>query len=144
MEHAAYFQRGASSWSWGICLSFCVDPSCRAGAGKEFAHETGLAILQDRHHGRLTPPISALAQRPYVTPLDRKVCNSAIKSPESFDFAAIPKLDKVQVLGLGRCEWIERRETIIAFGPADTGKTPVALVDRLAHHVNVLKRNGES
>nr|WP_302478854.1 hypothetical protein [Paracoccus yeei] len=50
----------------------------------------------------------------------------------------------MQVLGLDRCEWIERRETIIAVGPADTEKTPVALVDRLAHHVNVLKRNGES
>ncbi|ATQ56805.1 hypothetical protein PYTT13_14055 [Paracoccus yeei] len=127
-----------------MCLSFCVDASCRAGAGKEFAHDTGLAILQDQPHVLLTPPISALAQRPYVTPLHRKVCSSAIRSPESFDFAAIPKLDKVQVLGLDRCEWIERRETIIAFGPADTGKTPVALVDRLAHHVNVLKRNGES
>ncbi|AWX94294.1 hypothetical protein DPM13_19120 [Paracoccus mutanolyticus] len=69
---------------------------------------------------------------------------SLARSPESFDFAAIPKLDKVQVLGLGRCEWIERCETIIAFGPADTGKTPVALVDRLAHHVSVLKRNGEA
>jgi hypothetical protein len=46
---------------------------------------------------------------------------------ESFDLAAIPKLNKMQVLELARCEWIERRENVIAFGPSGTGKTHVAL-----------------
>jgi hypothetical protein len=31
-----------------------------------------------------------------------------------YDFAAIPKLNKMQVLELARCEWIERRENVIA------------------------------
>ncbi|MFN7093344.1 MAG: ATP-binding protein, partial [Allorhizobium sp.] len=40
-----------------------------------------------------------------------------VKSLDSFDFAAIPKLNKMQVLELARCEWIERRENVIALGP---------------------------
>lgn len=50
-----------------------------------------------------------------------------VKSLDSFDFAAIPKLNKMQVLELVRCEWIERRENVIALGPSGTGKTHVAL-----------------
>ena len=50
-----------------------------------------------------------------------------VKSLDSFDFAAIPKLNKMQVLELSRCEWIERRENVIALGPSGTGKTHVAL-----------------
>ena len=50
----------------------------------------------------------------------------AVKSLDSFDFAAIPKLNKMQVLELARCEWIERRENVIALGPSGTGKTHVA------------------
>jgi DNA replication protein len=47
----------------------------------------------------------------------------AVKSLDSFDFSAIPKLNKMQVLELARCEWIERRENVIALGPSGTGKT---------------------
>ncbi len=50
-----------------------------------------------------------------------------VKSLDSFDFAAIPKLNKMQVLELARCEWIDRRENVIALGPSGTGKTHVAL-----------------
>jgi len=50
-----------------------------------------------------------------------------VKSLDSFDFAAIPKLNKMQVLELARCEWIGRRENVIALGPSGTGKTHVAL-----------------
>ena len=49
------------------------------------------------------------------------------KSLDSFDFQAIPALNKAQVLELARCEWIERRENVIALGPSGTGKTHVAL-----------------
>jgi len=51
----------------------------------------------------------------------------ASKSLDSFDFKAIPKLNKMQVLQLARCDWIERRENVIALGPSGTGKTHVAL-----------------
>jgi len=50
-----------------------------------------------------------------------------VKSLDSFDFSAIPKLNKMQVLELARCEWIERRENVIALGPSGTGKTHIAL-----------------
>ena len=49
----------------------------------------------------------------------------ATKSFDSFDFKAIPKLNKMQVLA--RCDWIERRENVIARAPSSTGKTHVAL-----------------
>ena len=51
----------------------------------------------------------------------------AIKSLDSFDFKAIPSLNKMQVLDLARCEYIDRRENIIALGPSGTGKTHIAL-----------------
>ncbi|HHX90716.1 MAG TPA: ATP-binding protein [Paracoccus sp.] len=51
----------------------------------------------------------------------------ATKSLDSFDFKAIPKLNKMQVLELARCEWIERRENVIALGPSGTGKTHISL-----------------
>ncbi len=51
----------------------------------------------------------------------------AIKSLDSFDFDAIPSLNKKLVLELARCEFIDRRENVIALGPSGTGKTHVAL-----------------
>lgn len=51
----------------------------------------------------------------------------AAKSLDSFHFAAIPKLNKMQVLELARCDWINRRENVIALGPSGTGKTHVAI-----------------
>ena len=49
-----------------------------------------------------------------------------IKSLGSFQFKAIPSLNKTQVLELTRCEWIERRENVIALCPSGTGKTHLA------------------
>ena len=49
------------------------------------------------------------------------------KSLDSFDFKAIPKLNKMQTLELARCDWIDRRENVIALGPSGTGKTHIAL-----------------
>lgn len=54
------------------------------------------------------------------------------KSLDTFDFKAIPSLNKSLVLELARCEWIERRESCIALGPAGTGKTHTALALGLA------------
>ncbi|MCB1327983.1 MAG: IS21-like element helper ATPase IstB [Maritimibacter sp.] len=51
----------------------------------------------------------------------------ATKSLDSFDFTAIPSLNKMQVLELARCEWIDRSENVIALGPSGTGKTHVAI-----------------
>jgi DNA replication protein DnaC len=51
----------------------------------------------------------------------------AVKSLDSFDFAVIPVLNKVLVLELARCAYIEQRENVIALGPSGTGKTHLAL-----------------
>ncbi|GHG95072.1 hypothetical protein GCM10010961_28500 [Pseudodonghicola xiamenensis] len=42
---------------------------------------------------------------------------AASKSLDSFDFKAIPKLNKMQVLELARGKWIAQRENVIALGP---------------------------
>ena len=44
------------------------------------------------------------------------------KSLDSFDFKAIPSLNKLLVMELARCEFVTRREHIIALGPSGTGK----------------------
>ena len=51
----------------------------------------------------------------------------AVKNLDSFDFAAIPSLNKLLVLERARCEYVERRENVIALGNSGTGKTHVAL-----------------
>ena len=51
----------------------------------------------------------------------------AVKSLESFEFTALPSLNKTLVLELARSEYIARRENIIAVGNTVTGKTHVAL-----------------
>ena len=56
----------------------------------------------------------------------------AVKSFDTFDFTAIPSLNKMMVLELARCEYILRRENVIALGNSGTGKTHVALALGLA------------
>lgn len=51
----------------------------------------------------------------------------AVKSLDSFDFTALPSLNKMLVLELARCAYIERRENVVALGPSGTGKTHIAL-----------------
>ena len=52
---------------------------------------------------------------------------STVKSLDSFDFKAIPSLNKMLVLELARCDYITRHENIIAVGNSGTGKTHIAL-----------------
>jgi DNA replication protein DnaC len=51
---------------------------------------------------------------------------TAVKSLDSFDFAAIPSLNKTPVLELARSEYATRRENVIAVGNSGTGKTHIA------------------
>ncbi len=50
----------------------------------------------------------------------------AVKSLDTFDFTAIPSVNKSLVMELARCEYIQRRENIIAVGNSGTGKTHMA------------------
>ena len=56
----------------------------------------------------------------------------AVKSFDTFDFTAIPSLNKMLVLELARCEFILRRENVIALGNSGTGKSHAALALGLA------------
>ena len=51
----------------------------------------------------------------------------AVKSLDSFDFLALPSLNKALVLELARSEYVLRRENVIAVGNSGTGKSHVAL-----------------
>ena len=48
----------------------------------------------------------------------------AVKSLDSYDFTALPSLNKALVLELARCEYLARRENVIALGNAGTGLEP--------------------
>lgn len=45
---------------------------------------------------------------------------------EPFDFAAAPSVNKVLILELTRCEYIERRENVLLIGGSGSGKTHLA------------------
>jgi len=49
-----------------------------------------------------------------------------LKTLEDFDFAAQPSLNKVLVAELLRCEFIDRRESVIVIGNPGAGKTHIA------------------
>lgn len=51
----------------------------------------------------------------------------AVKRLDSFEFLALPSLNKALVLELARSEYVVRRENIIAVGNSGTGKTHIAL-----------------
>jgi DNA replication protein DnaC len=56
----------------------------------------------------------------------------ATKSLDTFEFTAIPSLNKMLVLELARCEYVLARQNIIALGNSGTGKTHIALALGLA------------
>ena len=55
-----------------------------------------------------------------------------VKSLDSFDFLAIPSLNKTLVLELARCEFLSRKENLLLLGNSGTGKTHIALALGLA------------
>jgi DNA replication protein DnaC len=67
--------------------------------------------------------------------IDRRIRTAkfpVVKGLDSFDFTAIPSLNKMLVTELARGEYILRRENIIALGNSGTGKSHVALALGLA------------
>ncbi len=74
-----------------------------------------------------------------------------VKSLDSFDFLALPSLNKMLVLELARSDYIERRENIIAVGNSGTGRgshcarprigsLPEGSIGRLHHRVRSRSR----
>ena len=54
-----------------------------------------------------------------------------VKSLETFEFRAIPSVNKRLVLELARSEYLDRRENVLALGNSGTGKTQLAKQDLL-------------
>lgn len=54
------------------------------------------------------------------------------KSLETYNFLDMPTLNKKLVVDLTRCEWIGRRENVLALGNSGTGKTHISLALGLA------------
>ena len=52
---------------------------------------------------------------------------SAANSLDTFDFPGIPSVNKALVMELARCEYIQRRENVIAVGNSGAGKAHIAL-----------------
>jgi len=62
--------------------------------------------------------------------MERRIRNArfpVIKSLDSFNFPAIASLNKGLVLELSRCDYIPRKENVLALGNSGTGKTHIAL-----------------
>ena len=86
-----------------------------------------------RRQGRRPSPIPAQAGRAGAhrpPPADGGAPDSTAppasqrsKSVDTFDFLAIPSVNKALMMELARCEYVERRENVIAVGNSGTGKT---------------------
>ena len=109
-----------------VRLACHVDGLSQREAASRFgiARETVKKMLRHSEppgYRRRQPP-----KRPKLAPF-RQARFPAVKSLDSFDFKAIASLNKMLVLELARCEYVERRENIIALGNSGTGKTHIAL-----------------
>jgi DNA replication protein DnaC len=62
----------------------------------------------------------------------RESCFPVLKTLDSFEFTAIPSLNKTLVMELARCEYIRKRENVLAAGNSGTGKTHLAIALGLA------------
>lgn len=49
------------------------------------------------------------------------------KTLDTFDFVALPSLNKAKVMALTHCEWVSQRENVLLVGNAGTGKTHLTI-----------------
>ncbi len=61
----------------------------------------------------------------------RRAAFDATKTLEAFDFGFNPKLNKAQVFDLATCQFVDRHENVLIYGPTGTGKSH--LCQALAH-----------
>ncbi len=61
----------------------------------------------------------------------RRGAFDATKTLEGFDFSFNPKLNKAQVFDLATCQFVERHENVLIYGPTGVGKSHLA--QALAH-----------
>ena len=59
--------------------------------------------------------------------VERRIRSARFPAVKTFDFTAIPSVNKALVMELARCEYVQNRENVIAALNSGTGKTHVAL-----------------
>jgi len=98
---------------------------------REYEKQAGLAAKAGEDHVKYLLRLTELElidrEQRLIERRIRAAKFPAVKSLDSFDFKAIPKLNKTLVQELARCEYVDRRENVIALGPSGTGKTHIAL-----------------
>ena len=98
---------------------------------REYEKQAGLAAKAGDDHVKYLLRLTELEmidrERRLVDRRIRAAKFPSVKSLDTFDFKAMPTLNKPLVRDLARCEYIDRRENVIALGPSGTGKTHIAL-----------------
>jgi DNA replication protein DnaC len=87
---------------------------------REYDKQARLCAVEGRDHIQFLARLIELE----LIDRERRMIDRRIKAAR---FPTTKSLDKMQVLELARCEWIDRCENVIALGPSGTGKTHVAL-----------------
>lgn len=97
------------------------------------AHWERLATEANKQHLGHADYLADLAHLELTHRLERRVERRvkearfpALKTLDSFDFSAQPKLDRDEVLELARCDFIDRHANVILIGEVGTGKTHLA------------------
>ena len=103
---------------------------------REYAKQARLCADEDVDHIAYLARLAELElidrERRLVERRIKQARFPAVKQLESFDFKAIPGLNKMLVLDLARSEYVSRRENVILLGPSGVGKTHIALALGLA------------
>jgi len=104
--------------------------------GAEFEKLAGEAAAENRSYAQyllhLTELEVATRQGNALASRIKQAGFSSPKDLDSFDFTALPSLNKPQVLELTRGQWIEQRYNACLIGNSGTGKTHVATALGLA------------
>ena len=96
--------RGYVDWVVISCGADVIARHRRSYEREDFVFDLSEMELIDRHHHAVERRIRG-ARFP------------VLKSLDTFDFGAIPSVNRQLVTQLARCEYIDRRESIIAIGP---------------------------
>lgn len=93
-------------------------------------HYAGLARAAEDQHRTYEEYLAAVLEQELVSrrenQLRRRMKQASfpmVKTLESFDFAALPNLNKVKVLNLAKGEFVQRKESLFLIGNPGTGKS---------------------
>ena len=98
---------------------------------REYGKMAALCAAEGVDHPQYLPRLAELElidrQQRMVQRRVRAARFPAVKSLDTFDFTAIPPVNKTLVMQLARCEYVQQRENVIAVSNSGAGKTHVAL-----------------